>query len=159
MPKSAYQLMREGVAPKQIGNPHLRQQVMALQKQNYYQQLQQVNQNYQAGLEQGLTPGQAATTWVLPNGPNAQYTIKDGDNLSTMAKNPGTTKADILKSNPEMRVPQTGMVINAPKTAAPGSESWRVQNIGGMPSNAAQGSLTTNPQGLSPMQPQATQPN
>lgn len=157
MPKSAYDLFKEGVDPKQIGNPQLRQQLMRLQQNNYRAQLEQVNANYQAGLAQGLTPGQAATTWVLPNGKNSQYTIKDGDTLPTIAQNAGTTEADILAANPDMKSPQTGMIINTPVQSsppAPGSEAWRVQNavqpyrpanaptyIGGVgiPSNAAQG--------------------
>lgn len=130
---------------------------MRLQKNNYRAQLEQVNANYQAGLAQGLTPGQAATTWVLPNGKNSQYTIKDGDTLPSIAQNAGSTEADILAANPDMKSPQTGMIINTPVQSsppAPGSEAWRVQNavqpyrpanaptyIGGVgiPSNAAQG--------------------
>jgi len=163
-----------------------------MQQDNYRAQLDQVNQNYRAGLEQGLTPGQAATTWVLPNGKNKQYTVKDGDDLTKIATATGTSEADILAANPDMSAPQTGMVLNTPPPpAAPGSEAWRVQNtvppppvtnyvggvaataaptanqmdiyrqgkqaealrnrgLGGLPSNAAFGANTTNPQGNNP---------
>ena len=62
------------------------------------------------------------------------YTIADGDNLSTIADAHGTTPTDILKANPDLKAPKTGMVVSIP-----GSEAWRVQNVGGLPSNAAQG--------------------
>lgn len=115
MPQSAYQLFKDKVDPKQIGNPKLRQALMRMYDQNYRQQLEQVNANYQAALAQGMTPGQAATTWVLPNGPNAKYTVKDGQTLPDVAKAAGTTPADIVNANPQMSSPQTGMVLNIPK--------------------------------------------
>src|SRR5574341_137742 len=115
MAKSAQQLFRERVDPSQIGNPRLRQQVIRLQRENYQQQLAQVQSNFQAGLAQGLTPAQAATTWVS-GGPGGQYTVKDGDTLPDIAKRNNTTVPDILNANPDMTAPKTGMVINAPRS-------------------------------------------
>src|SRR5574341_1325543 len=115
MAKSAQQLFRERVDPSQIGNPRLRQQVIRLQRENYQQQLAQVQSNFQAGLAQGLTPAQAATTWVS-GGPGGQYNVKDGDTLPDIAKRNNTTVPDILNANPDMTAPKTGMVINAPRS-------------------------------------------
>lgn len=205
MPKSAYQLFKDKVNPLDVGNPYLRRQLRQMYDQNYRQQLNQVNANYQAGLAQGLTPGQAATTWVLPNGPNAKYTVKDGQGLPDIAKTTGSTPADIVNANPQMTTPQTGMILNVPKppdftgisglngtqysngpqtpkvNAAPDMESMRTslrppaatpknpfapntttpnqflkfpsqQPPGGfgLPSNAALGATTPNPQGTNP---------
>jgi LysM repeat protein len=145
MPKSAYQLFKEGKDPSQIGNPHLRQQVMRLQQQNYQAQVNQVNANFQAGLDQGLTQAEAATTWVLPTGGNKQYTVKDGDTLPDIAKNTNSTVPDILNANPDMRAPQTGMVIKTPAFQAPTATGGGGV---GLPSNAALGGTTPNPQGF-----------
>lgn len=130
MPKSVSQLFKEKVNPKEIGNPQLRQALMRMYNSNYRAQLEQVNANYQAGLQQGLTPGQAATTWVLPSGPNSKYTVKDGQTLPDIAKTTGTTPADILNNNPQMKSPQTGMVIKIPPSDFKASAG--MQNVSGM---------------------------
>lgn len=163
MAKSAMQLFKEGARPQDIGNPQIRQELRRLQQQNYQAQLQQVNANFQAALDQGLTAGQAATTWVLPTGGNSNYTVKDGDTLPAIAAATGSTPTDILNANPDMRAPQTGMVLNAPPSSnyfnsekglntpasppLPGTEAWRTQNVGGLPSNGPLGRTSTNRQG------------
>ena len=147
MAKSASQLFKEKIDPSQIGNPQLRQQLERLYAQNYKDQLAEVNANFQAGLDMGLTQAEAATTWV--SGGSSQYVIKEGDNLSTIAKNTGSTPDAILTANPDMKTPQTGMVVNAP-ASTPTQPQYLGQglSIGGTPSNAALGSTTTNPQGV-----------
>jgi LysM repeat protein len=167
MAKSAYDLFKEGKDPSEIGNPKLRQELMRLQGQNYQAQLNQVNANYQAWRKdnQGVAIGDyfAGVNAAKKN----NYVVKDGDNLASIAKNTGVPEADLLNANPDMRTPQTGMVLNTPQPSSnyfnsekglnvaplpataplPGSEAWRAQNVGGLPSNAAYGRTSTNPQG------------
>ena len=179
MAKNAYQLFREGKDPNEIGNPRLRQQVRRLQQQNYQQQLNQVNANYQAWrAENEGVP--IADYFAQVNAQKQPYTVKDGDTLSTIAANTGSTVPGILNANPDMTAPKTGMVLNAPasdyKTAAftpptatggggaglanlsqPSTPSMYLgQGVSlgpggaGLPSNAALGATTTNPQGINP---------
>jgi LysM repeat protein len=110
---------------------------------NQFEQRQQVNRLYAQNLAQGMSPAQAATS---------PYTVKDTDTLASIAAASGVDPTNILDANPELKNIQTGMVINTPR---PGSEQWRVQNAYGpggvgLPSNAAFGSTTTNPQGINP---------
>jgi LysM repeat protein len=111
-----------------------------------------------------MTPGQAATT---------PYTVTDSDTLESVASANGVDVTNVLAANPDMKNLQTGMVINVPGSEAwraqgyggmspgsaapiPGSEAWRAQGYGGMsggiglPSNAALGGMTNNPQGNNP---------
>ncbi len=122
-----------------------RQDVIRAQHRNQFQQRQQVNRNYAQRLQQGMTPGQAATQ---------PYTVTDSDTLETIASANGVNPVDVLAANPELKQVRTGMVLNAPQSPAlPGSEAWRAQNISGgmgLPSNAALGGTTTNPQGNNP---------
>lgn len=171
MAKSAYDLFKEGASAQDIGNPQLRQELMRLQRDNYNQQLEQVNANYQAWRKdnEGVAIGDYFAQ--VNAGKKNTYAVKDGDTLSTISKNTGLPEADLLNANPDMKSPQVGMVLNTPQpssnyfnsekglntpvaTPLPGSEAWRVQqqNKGGfgLPSNAAQGGTTTNPQGFNP---------
>jgi hypothetical protein len=112
---------------------------------NQFEQRQQVNRLYAQRLAEGMTPAQAATS---------PYTVKDTDTLASIAAASGVDPTNILDANPELKNIQTGMVINAPR---PGSEAWRVQNAYGpggigLPSNAALGSTTNNPQGANPFE-------
>jgi LysM repeat protein len=111
-----------------------------LEWQRNNQIVSQLNQLHQ----QGFSADQ-----IRAAGPGAfqslsQVPIKDGQTLDQIAANNNSTVPDILKANPDMTAPKTGMVINVP-----GSEGWRIQNAygGGQPSNAALGGTTTNPQG------------
>jgi LysM repeat protein len=120
-----------------------RQDQIRANKRNQFQQRRQVNQLYAQRLSQGMTPGQAATT---------PYTVTDSDTLESVASANGVDVTNVLAANPDMKNLQTGMVINVP-----GSEAWRAQGYGGMspspvggvglPSNAALGGTTNNPQG------------
>jgi LysM repeat protein len=116
-----------------------RQDQIRANKRNQFQQRRQVNQLYAQRLNQGMTPGQAATT---------PYTVTDSDTLESVASANGVDVTNVLAANPDMKSLQTGMVINVP-----GSEAWRAQGYGGMsggiglPSNAALGGTTNNPQG------------
>ncbi len=92
-----------------------------LEKVNYNQQVAQVNQLYQARLKQGEDQSSAVTRAyskdeiaALRGGVPSTYTVKDGDNLQKISSNTGTTPDAILNANPEMKVPQTGMVLNTP---------------------------------------------
>jgi LysM repeat protein len=123
-----------------------RQDQIRANKRNQFQQRRQVNQLYAQRLTQGMTPGQAATT---------PYTVTDSDTLESVASANGVDVTNVLAANPDMKNLQTGMVINVP-----GSEAWRAQGYGGMspgpiggvglPSNAALGGTTNNPQGSNP---------
>lgn len=174
MAKSAEQLFKEKIDPSQIGNPQLRQQLRRLYQQNYAEQLAEVNANYQAwrasntdaqgnvapisdyfsevnagvqaGLDAGLTRPQAVGR------ANSQYTVRDGDNLNTIANANNTTPDAILSANPDMTAPATGMVINTPLPAAY-LQSERSSTPGGglgLPSNAANNGANTNPTGFNP---------
>lgn len=88
----------------------------------------------------------------------AQHIVKRGQTLDQIAAANNTDPAALLDANPDVTTIRTGMVLNVPGSqfslkntdrpnAVPGSPEWRAQNIGGLPSNAALGSTTTNPQG------------
>ena len=143
MAKSAYDLFKEKVDPSEIGNPQLRQQLRSMYEENYQEQLNQVNANYQEWrAENENVP---ISEYFAQARGQKEYVVKDGDTLTDISKNTGAPEKDILNTNPDMKAPQTGMVLNVP---APGSEAWRVQNAyGGLPSNAALGATTTNPMG------------
>lgn len=109
------------------------------ERQQYNKIVSQLNQLKAAG----FTPEQIRAAGS--NAYNELLTAKDGDTLSTIANQVGVPPADILAANPELKTVRPGMVLNVP---APGSELWRAQNIGGLPSNAALGGATPNPQGF-----------
>jgi len=134
-----------------------RQSVIAANKRNQFQQKQQVNRLFAQKLAQGLSPAQAATS----------VTVADGQSLDNIATQNGTDVQSLLAANPDMTAPKTGMVLNLPRPGfaaapqiggsalnpnpTPGSEQWRAQGFGGgLPSNAALGGTTTNPQGVNP---------
>jgi LysM repeat protein len=84
-------------------------------------------------------------------GPNAfqalsQQVVTDTDTLESLASSAGVDPTNILDANPELKNLQTGQVINVPR---PGSPEWRDRGGIGLPSNAALGSTTNNPQGVS----------
>jgi LysM repeat protein len=108
-------------------------------KRNQFEQRRQVNQNFAQNLAGGMSPAQAATT---------QAVVTDTDTLESLASANGVDPTSILSANPDLKNLQTGQVINVPSA---GSEQWRAQGYGGigLPSNAALGSTTTNPQGVS----------
>jgi LysM domain-containing protein len=86
-------------------------------EENYKQQVQQVNELYRQKLAQGMTPAQAATSQGFnPAGGAAptQYTIRDGQSLDQIASAHNIQVSDLLDANPEMKTPQTGMVLNVP---------------------------------------------
>jgi LysM repeat protein len=123
-------------------------------------EMRQISANYHAGLDQGLSQAEAATTWVLPK-PN--YTVKQGDTVASIANATGLSVDALLNANPDVTIPKTGMVLSTPALtsqiageknynpipASAGSEVWRTQqqNSGTWANNAAYGSTTTNPQG------------
>lgn len=116
-----------------------RQDVIRAQKRNQFQQRQQVNRLYAQRIAEGQTPAQAATSVV----------VADGDTLSTIAGANGTTEADLLAANPDLKQLKTGMVLSAPQQAMRG-RSYGVNNAPGgigLPSNAALGQTTNNPGG------------
>jgi hypothetical protein len=108
-------------------------------------------------------PERAKSPWV-----EAAQTqvVTDTDTIETLASQNGVDPTNILDANPELKYVRTGMVVNIPRTNTPGSPAWRDQNIygggpgsvqnnpelkytqGGLPSNAALGGTTNNPQGL-----------
>lgn len=140
-----------------------RESRIAAAKRAQYQQKRQTNYitaqlNQQKRDEENGLPPTPATS---------QVTVKDGDTLSTIA--PGKEN-ELLAANPDMRQIKTGMVINVPNWqgsayAFGGSNSnplaqmpgWQGSayanpNSGtaggvGLPSNAALGATTNNPQG------------
>jgi LysM repeat protein len=139
-----------------------RQSVIAAAKRNQFQQKQQVNRLFAQKLAQGLSPAQAATS----------VTVADGQSLDSIATQNGTDVQSLLAANPDMTAPKTGMVLNLPRPGfaaapqiaggafnpnpTPGSEQWRAQGFGGgLPSNAALGGTTNNPQGNNAFQPGA----
>ena len=141
-----------------------RQSRIAAAKRNQFQQKQQVNRLYAQKLAQGLSPAQAAT--------NSTAIVADGQSLDSLAAQNGTDVPSLLAANPDMTAPKTGMVLNLPRPGfaagpqigggafnpnpTPGSEQWRAQGYGGgLPSNAALGGATTNPQGNNAFQPGA----
>jgi LysM repeat protein len=130
-----------------------RQSVIAAAKRNQFQQKQQVNRLYAQKLAQGLSPAQAATS----------VTVADGQSLDSIAQKNGTDVQSLLAANPDMTAPKTGMVLNLPRPGfAAGPQIAAIQGRtkddlygGGLPSNAALGGTTTNPQGNNAFQPGA----
>lgn len=103
-------------------------------EENYRAQVQQVNELYKQKLAQGMTPAQAATSQgfsLIPNNrPPSNYTVADGDTVSTIAQQFNMTPQQLLDANPEMTQLRTGMVINTPPLFGPGSERWKRQMSG-----------------------------
>jgi hypothetical protein len=107
-------------------------------------------------------PERAKNPWVEAS----TQVVTDTDTIETLAEKNGVDPANILDANPELKYVKAGMVVNIPRANTPGSPAWRDQNIysggpgsvqnnpelkytqGGLPSNAALGGTTTNPQGL-----------
>jgi hypothetical protein len=86
------------------------------------------------------------------------YTVTDTDTIDSIAQANGVNPVDVLKQNPDVKNLQTGMVINVPNWqgsafAIGGGTLPKPSPIGGLPSNAALGSTTTNPQGSNPYGP------
>jgi LysM repeat protein len=75
----------------------------------------------------------------------SQQVVTDSDTLETLASQNGVDPSNILDANPELKNLQTGQVINVPR---PGSPEWRDRGGIGLPSNAALGQTTNNPQGM-----------
>ena len=105
-----------------------------------------------------MTPAQAATQAYTQD---SITTIADGQTLDSIATANNTSVPDILRSNPDLRSPQTGVVINLPR---PGSDAWRAQNINqaggiGLPSNAALGETSYNQLGINSMRGRGTNRN
>jgi LysM repeat protein len=149
-----------------------RQDQIRANKRNQFQQRRQVNQLYAQRLQSGEF-GNAKDGYDFAGAATQPYVVKDGDTLETISAASGGNPNNILNNNPDMRNLQTGMVINVPGSEAwraqgyggmspgpaapiPGSEAWRAQGYGGMsggiglPSNAALGGTTSNPQGNNP---------
>ena len=68
-------------------------------------------------LAQGMNPAQAATSQGFTT--TSPYTWRDGDTLETVSQQFNTTADALLQFNPQMKTPQTGMVIEAPRTLYP----------------------------------------
>src|SRR3990167_3634153 len=100
-----------------------------LEKVKYNQQVAQVNQLYQAKLDQGMTQAQAAVSQAgdiqlaqslgLPGYQPGQkyggeYVVGDGDTVAGIAEKSGTTVPDLLAANPDVRKFETGLVVNTP---------------------------------------------
>ncbi len=113
-----------------------------LAKVKYNQQVAEVEKLYQARVASGMSQAQAATQAYAPGEiqsiKSGTYTVKNSDNLGTIASATGTTPDALLAANPDVNQIKTGMVIQTP-----GSEAWRVQNAYkggvGLPSNGPLG--------------------
>lgn len=117
--------------------------------------------NYQTG---GTTQAQLQAAGVPvynPQGGNniaatpaqSQYTVKDNDTIASIASVTGAQPEDVLNANPDVNTIQTGMVLNVPRQTTANLTGANnavgvTQNVGGLPSNAALGATTNNPQGL-----------
>lgn len=124
MAKSVEQLWRERTDLKDIGNPQLRRAL----RQRYEQERQGAINQYNAwaadNTDESGNVAPIADYFSEFGAASQQYTVKDGDNLSTIAGANNTTVPDLLKQNPDVKKLQTGMVINTP-----GSEAWRAKNL------------------------------
>jgi LysM repeat protein len=115
MAKSIQQLMAEGVDPQDIGNPQRRRALRQAIQQNYQQQVQQATAANPSGLPFGAPP--------------ANYTVADGDTISTIAQNNNTTPEAVLNANPDVKKIQTGMVIKTPPVNYLNSERTYEPNL------------------------------
>jgi hypothetical protein len=127
---------------------------IAAQKRAQYQQKRQRNQivgqlNQEYTAIKNANPNMTAEQIFAAQRGTQPYTVTDTDTLESIASANGVDPTNVLDQNPELKNIQTGMVINVPR---PGSDAWRAQNVNqpgglGLPSNAALGGTTTNPQG------------
>src|SRR5688500_9287652 len=86
------------------------------------------------------------------------HTVTDTDTVESIAETYGADPTNVLKINPDVKNLQTGMVINLPSPTSWQGSAFTIGGgtlpkpspIGGLPSNAALGSTTTNPQGSNP---------
>ncbi len=159
------ELKRQGLSGGQI-KVKMRQQ----DRDNYRQQLQEVNANYQAWAAGNTDEaGNVApiTNYFAQVNAAKQVTVADGDTISTIAGANGTTPDALLGANPDVKSLKTGMVIRTPSPVnmwqgvtpgangmiggpapTPGSEAWRAQNAGGIgvPSSGPLGATAVSPQ-------------
>ena len=105
----------------------------------------QLNQLRQAGYTAEDIREAGSDAWYeLGGAQGGNYTVSDGDNLSTIAANTGAAVPDILAANPDVKQVQTGMVLNLPR---PGFDS-APQLGGGLPNAYLQSERTSTPGGL-----------
>lgn len=140
MPKSVRELFQEGQDWRDVGNPEKRRELRDLYDQNYREQVAQATALNPSGRPEGLP---------------SNYTVKEGDNLDTIATATGTTPADILAANPDVQQVRTGMVLKAhgiPTAPMPASQSVSMGgwNSGNVPNPGGVGLPSAGPQGAAP---------
>jgi LysM repeat protein len=113
------------------------------QKQQRNRIAGQLNQDYAA--LKNANPNLTAAQIFAQQG--TAYTVTDNDTIESIAEKNGVDPTNILDANPELKNLQTGMVIKTPR-----QDRFDTMNAGGfgLPSNAALGGLTNNPQGNNP---------
>jgi hypothetical protein len=122
------------------------------ERQQYNRIVGQLNQLRGAGFTTEQIRNAGNDAWEeLGGGAPQQVTVRDGDTIETIAQTTGASPVDVLAANPELKQVRTGMVINTPTTQ---NAQMRGRGYGqtpggiGLPSNAALGGATSNPQGL-----------
>lgn len=110
--EKAQRLMSKGVDPQDVGNPKVRQIMKNYYRENYRQQVAQATALNPSGLPENMSAAAPQSFNPLGQGRPQNYTWQDGDTLNTVASQFNTTPNELLDANPDMRTPQTGMVIN-----------------------------------------------
>jgi len=114
--EKAARLMAKGVDPREVGNPQVRNIMRNQMRENYKLQVAQATALNPSGLPQNLPTQPVAPREFNPTGlpqpRQTNYTVKDGDNLNTIAQQFSMNPNQVLDNNPQVQNLQTGMVIN-----------------------------------------------
>ena len=108
----AQRLMAKGVNSRDVGNPQVRRIIANYERENYKAQVAEAQALYEQKLAQGFTPAQAATSQSLPVPQPRNYTVSDGDTITSISQQLNTTPDALLAANPQVKKLQTGLVIN-----------------------------------------------